>query len=348
MRRRTLLLAPLAHRAWATDAAAAPEKPDRQPDSVGPTVDPTSFAGLGERIATYSPDVESVVVVRDNRLLFEYYKAGAGAEALRHIESATKSVLSMMTGVALARGALSSVDQPVLELVARLMRVQNDTAATKLTIKHLLSMTAGFGRTGRVTRAESDDPAFLLGRARAAAPGEAFSYDNPAANLLSIALEGAVGSSVSAFASSYLFEQLGIRNVEWEQGPNGHNYGSGGLRLRTRDMAALGQLMLGRGNWQGRQLMSQSYAGEAVSPQSQGGAPVGLPYGYMWWLTPSEQGTRTFFASGFGGQFIWVHIPLGLVIATTSEVSGRSNAKGQALALIRNELFNAASAWRPT
>jgi CubicO group peptidase (beta-lactamase class C family) len=334
--RRTLLLAPLAsvaNEAWPATEAPAPQNP---------------FAGLEQKIAADATDVESVVVTRDQRVLFDYAKAGAHADTLRDVQSVTKSVLSITVGVALGRGVLRSIDESVSGLVTRAGTISERAAATKLTLAHLLSMTAGFAPTGRVTRRQSDDPLFLLERERAAEPGTTFHYDNHATNLLSCALGSAVGMPVSAFARSSLFEPLGIQAFEWNTGPNGHAYGASGLKLRTRDMARLGQLMLDRGSWQGNQLVPASFVGEALKPHSAGGAPVGLPYGYGWWMTPSQQEARTFFASGFGGQFIWVHVPLGLVIAITSEVSGQSNARGQALALIRNELFAAASAWRPT
>ena len=80
----------------------------------------------------------------------------------------------------------------------------------------------------------------------------------------------------------------------------------------------------------------------STSAQNAGGPPVGLPYGYLWWVVPSAAETRTFFASGYGGQLLLVHGPLRLVIAITSEVSAASQARGQALALLRNELFRAA------
>jgi CubicO group peptidase (beta-lactamase class C family) len=71
---------------------------------------------------------------------------------------------------------------------------------------------------------------------------------------------------------------------------------------------------------------------------------VGLAYGFLWWVVPPAGERRTFLASGWGGQFIWVHPPLDLVIAATSAVSAESNRRGQALALIRTELFRAAAA----
>lgn len=331
MHRRTLLLLPIAHATFAAEMPAS--------------VDP--FAGLSQTIGADFTDVESVVVVRDNRPLFEYYKAGAGPDAPRDIQSVTKSVVSIAVGTAIGKGVLSSVDQAVPELVGRVATLSERAAKTKLTFRHLLSMTAGYAPTGRVTRNQSDDPVFLLERERVDEPGAKFFYDNHVSNLLTSTLELAIREPLLKFTTENLFAPLAIRTPEWETGPNRHAYGASGLRLRTRDMALLGQLMLEKGSWRGTQLLPAAFVAEATTPHSSGGAPSGQPYGYGWWVRPSTQGVQTYFASGFGGQLIWVHVPLRLVIAVTSEVSGRSNARGQALTLIRNQLFSAASAWRP-
>jgi CubicO group peptidase (beta-lactamase class C family) len=263
---------PITRQGWATLIGYGPGNP---------------FAGLDETIATDASDVGSVVVVRDHRLLFEYCKGGADPDALRNVQSVTKSVVSMAVGAAIGQGVLSSVDQSVPELVARIGTRSERAAGTKLTLRHLLAMTAGFAAASRVTRKQSDDPVFLLERERAAEPGTRF--------------------------------------------------------FVTRDMALLGQLMLEQGSWHGSQLVPASFVAEATAARGAGSAP----YGYGWWVRPSTRGVETYYASGFGGQFIWVHAPLRLVIAVTSEVSERSQGRGHAMALIRNQLFKAASAWRP-
>lgn len=327
MHRRTLLLLPIAHPTLAAEVSA-PGNP---------------FAGLDQTIAADASDVGSVVVVRDHRLLFEYYKGGADPDALRNVQSVTKSVVSMAVGAAIGKGVLSSVDQSVPEIVARTGTLSESAAGTKLTLRHLLTMTAGFAPAGRVTRKQSDDPVSLLERERAAEPGTRFFYDNHASNLLAATLELAIGVPLPEFAQASLFGPMGVPKPEWETGPNGHAYGASGLRLRTRDMALLGQLMLEQGSWHGSQLLPASFVAEATAARAAGSAP----YGYGWWVRPSTRGVETYYASGFGGQFIWVHAPLRLVIAVTSDVSERSQARGHALALIRNQLFKAASAWRP-
>jgi CubicO group peptidase (beta-lactamase class C family) len=301
-----------------------------------------AFDQMGRRIQAGYPDVESVAVVRKGRVLFEHHNSSP--DTLRDVQSVTKSVLSLAVGAAVGRGALASVDQPVGELPGLVGKAEVASASPIITIRHLLTMTAGFRPQERFAPGTADDPAFLLGRERVELPGSVFAYDNLSANLLSIALEAATGQSASSFAEQTIFRPLGITAFDWAKGPNGHTLGSSGLRLRTRDMAKLGELALNSGSWSGNQLIPEAYARNAVAPQNSGGRPVDLSYGYMWWVVPSGSERRTFLASGWGGQFIWVHPPLDLVISTTSAVSAEANRRGQALAVIRTELFRAAAA----
>jgi CubicO group peptidase (beta-lactamase class C family) len=115
------------------------------------------------------------------------------------------------------------------------------------------------------------------------------------------------------------------------------SYRGGIASMRTVDMAKLGYLLLQDGTWSGASLLPPGYVAQMVKPQSSGGPPVGLPYGLFWWV-PS---TSTFFASGYSGQLIWVHAPLGLVVAATSTISPESAQRGQALKLVRGPVFQA-------
>ena len=113
---------------------------------------------------------------------------------------------------------------------------------------------------------------------------------------------------------------------------------SAGSKRPLASAAKLGQLFLQDGVWNGRRLLPEAFVATATRAHTQGGAPARLPYGLFWW-TPSPQ---VYLASGYAGQFIWVHPPLGLVVATTSTVSPGSAQRGQALQLIRGRLFQAA------
>jgi CubicO group peptidase (beta-lactamase class C family) len=315
---------------------AAPASGPSNPLSDDLATQRGAFAGMSQTIANSFTDVESVVVVRSGHVIFEYYKSGSNQDTLRSTESVTKSVLSLLVGIAIDQGAIASLDQPIAAFLPAGTTTAIDANRQTVTVRHLLTMKAGFATSGRVSRADSDNPQYLASRPVKAQPGAEFLYDNLATNLLAIVLESATGQGAAEFARSKLFGPLGIDSFDWQKGPNGHNYGSSGLSLRTRDMAKLGQLMLQEGAWNEQQLISKSYANEAVQRQTSAGQP---PYGYMWWLPPSGEAHQTFFASGFGGQLIWVHTPLDLVVATTATATESSQARGQAMNLIRENIF---------
>jgi CubicO group peptidase (beta-lactamase class C family) len=112
-----------------------------------------------------------------------------------------------------------------------------------------------------------------------------------------------------------------------------------GFQARTIDMAKLGQLMLQKGVWDGKQLVPESFALAAARQQNAGGGPVGLRYGFMWWVSPSDAQRPRFLASGYAGQFIWIDPELDAVIAVNSNVSPQSQQRGQASQLIRQRLY---------
>lgn len=344
LRRTAVLSLPLlAQGLFRSQALAQATTKDPAKENHSLLISRPAFEKLPQRIEKNYPDVESVVVVRNDEILFEHYKSGTGPDTLRDIQSVTKSILSMAVGAALGKGTVRSVDQLVSEMLPSVRLPDAFSESSALTIRHLLTMTAGFKLQERFALDTADDPDFLMRRQRTSAPGANFAYDNLAANLLSVALEGATGKVTSQFTEQSLFLPLGINVFDWQNGLNGHSYGFSGLRMRTQDMAKLGQLALHAGNWRGNRIIPEEYARSAVTAQNPGGRPVGLAYGYMWWVVPSAAERRTFLASGWGGQFIWVHQPLDLVIAMTSAISEDTNGRGQALALIRNELFRAAA-----
>ncbi len=299
-------------------------------------------------------DVESVVVMRSGVVIFEHYKTGADADTLRETQSVTESILSLLVGIAIEDGSISGLDSPLSRLSTK--------QKSPITVRHLLTMTSGFDASGSASRADSDRPQYLLRRPVVAPPGSVFRYDNLSANLLAIVLEKAVNQTAENFAQTKLFEPLGIDVFKWQKGANGHNYGSGGLKLRTRDMANLGQLMLQEGTWNNQQLLPKSYVRAATQRQTAQGMP---PYGYMWWIADGAKNTKAniavaeaakttaptptpatanpfsnpFYASGFGGQIIWVQPARDIVIATTAVASSVSQNRGQAMRLIRDNII---------
>jgi CubicO group peptidase (beta-lactamase class C family) len=294
------------------------------------TLDQAAFAEVERALQTEAfGDVQSVVVLQRGRLAYEFHRDGSAAQ-LREVASVTKSVLSTLAGIAIGQGRIASLDQPVLELMPEWAGLNADAQAGAITLRHLLTMTAGFRLSGTGLSLNARE---AWARPLRAAPGQVFGYDNALVPVLSAILEKVAGQPLVDYARRELAAPLGIEHFEVRRG----------LRLRTLDMARLGQLFLQKGRWeQGRQIVPEDFVNAATRQQNAGGAPLGLPYGFMWWVVPGVPQRQTYMAAGFGGQLIWVHEPLGLVVAVNSTVSLASNERGQALRLVRQQIFAAA------
>ena len=294
-------------------------------------LDAAAFNAVGATISEHLGDVQSVVVVLRGRVAFEYYRDGAPA-TLRDVHSVAKSALSALVGIAVGQGRIAGLDQPVLALMPEWVALNSDPRAASITVRHLLTMSAGFEVNDPTGTAAAGRPQDAWARPLRSAPGAAFAYDNTLIPVLSAVLERATGMPLADYARQQLVTPLMFSEP---------SYGRG-LGLRTLDMAKLGQLFLQNGAWGGKQIVPQAFVMAATQPQNAGGLPVSLPYGYMWWVVPSSAPRKSFMAVGFGGQFIWVYPPIDLVIAITSTGSLDSARRGQALQLIRSRLFTAA------
>ncbi|MGL6109096.1 MAG: serine hydrolase domain-containing protein [Rubrivivax sp.] len=202
-----LLVALLCVGAMAAPARSAPDDAAATADQRA--FDTRTFNGLGG-IAEALPDIRSVVVLRRGRVAFEYHRSGIARDTLHPIESATKSVLSTLVGIALAQGRIASLEQPVIALMPELASVNADPRALHLSVRHLLTMTSGFEGSERRFFDPKERAQFAMSRRFAADPGTVFRYDNPASNLLAAVLANAVGETPTAYAQRQLFAPLGI------------------------------------------------------------------------------------------------------------------------------------------
>ncbi len=294
-------------------------------------MDAVAFENVASAIGEQFPDVQSAVVALRGRLVFQYHRDG-NPEVLRSVQSVAKSAVSALVGIAIEQGRIASLDERVTALVPEWDALNPDPRAKEITLRHLLTMTAGFqvnDPTGTAPPGRAED---AWARPMASAPGRSFAYDNAAQAIVLEVLQRTVGTGFADYAREQLVKPLGMKEPSYQHG----------LSLRTEDMARLGQLFLQNGVWEGRQLLPSSFVVDATAAQNAGGPPVGLSYGYGWWVVPSKAQRQTFLASGYSGQFIWVFPGLELVVAVTSSVSPAVQGRGQALQLMRTRIYNAA------
>ena len=281
--------------------------------------------------------VRAILVSVRGRPVFErYYHSSAATTG--NVFSVTKSVMSMLIGIAIDERKLRGVDQTLAELLPAYTATM-PPAVKAVTLRQILTMTAGLppdppGLPGFVT--SGDWVATILTEGTQQPAGQSFAYASAGSHLLSAILRQATGRSTLDYARAKLFTPLGISTVPaaepvarpesgpaydrarfaWPTDPQGNHAGFSFLKLTARDMAKLGQLWLNKGRWAGRQLVSAAWITESttshVDTQS-----TPEQYGYQWWVTTAD-GHPAYAAMGSGGQLIEVVPDLDLVTVVAS------------------------------
>lgn len=266
------------------------------------------------------PTVRSLLVVRHGKLVAEAYSRDPrDRDQFHHVQSVTKSITSLLVGIALGEGRIPSVETTLFELMPEYF--DDDLGKRAITLRDVLTM-----RTGLEFNNEEDTGPFLyssgssvwnvLRRRLVSEPGTSFYYHDANPQLASGLIERVTGVTPEAYAEEHLFGPLGIREYQWEMHGDGLNFGAFGLWLRPRDMAKIGQLMLQGGAWRGRQLVPSDWIRESTRVYANGN------YGLYWWV--NDEINRVYRASGAGGQIIFVDEPNDLVIVLTGDPGAKS------------------------
>lgn len=277
-------------------------------------------SGLDTYLGEYGAGINGVVVVQDGALLYEKY-ADPYHPAARHIlNSCTKSFLSTLVGIAIDRGHIVGVDEPVVSYFPEW--VIDDPRKQRITIGHLLSMASGirwpqYGPDNISDRMTGSPNwvEFILAQPMAAEPGKHINYSNGDSHLIAAILHHATGD-VLEFASTNLFAPLSIDDVRWDRDPQGINIGSATLYLRPRDMAKLGQLVLNHGHWNGTSVVSPKWLQQATSSHVKMPSNQLTDYGYYWWLYPDHGLIE---AWGGAGQRIAIFPDRNVVVVITAD-----------------------------
>lgn len=301
--------------------------PTASADAVG--LDPAPLEAATNAIGDGTfPKVDSMLVVRQGRLVHEAYFNGFDRERLHDLRSATKSITSALVGIAIDQGLLSGVDERVLPRLGGGAGLRNpDPRKDAITLGHLLTMTPGLacddwnaaspGNEEKMYK-ELDWVKFVLDLPMVADPGTRYGYCTGGVVTLGAVIGNASGRRADAFAREVLFGPLGITRAEWEYTPTGAVDTGGHIRMRPRDMAKFGQLFLQRGLWNGQRVVSEAWVERSTAFHVR--TVSNEEYGYLWWRrTTQRAGTPvpTFYAIGNGGQQIIVAPSLELVAVFT-------------------------------
>ncbi|WP_419668545.1 beta-lactamase family protein [Streptomyces phaeochromogenes] len=265
-----------------------------------------------------NPSLLSALVIRHDRLVAERYYDGGGAQRSNNVHSVSKSVLQALVHIAVEKGDFRSLDDPVADYLPEYFSDASPDKKT-ITIRHMLTMRSGLDWTEDSTESRVEKTSnwvrSILGRELVSAPGTTYNYSSGNTHVVSAVLQKATGMSTCQFAHQYLFGPMGITAEHWGRDPQGVFSGGYNVYLTPREMAKFGLLYLHDGKWGGRQLVPRA----AVRAAQARTAEVDDVFAYSegWWTqTISER--STYFAWGFGGQFVYV-IPSADVVLVTSE-----------------------------
>ena len=248
---------------------------------------------------------------------------------LHTLQSVTKTVTSILIGVAVTRKEFTDLDTPVLKFFDMSKVANVDERKRRLTLRHLLTMTAGLewnedlpysdpNNTAMQMEASDDWVKFAINRPMAHEPGAVFAYSSGASELLSHVFKEVTGKHIDEYARKHLFGPLGIRRYYWKRTPTGLADTEGGLYLRPQDLAKIGYLYLRNGLWNGRRFLQADWISASVTP-AVSEARGGMKYGFKWWLLPYADAPDrlAWFASGLGGQRLVVVPEYDLVVVFT-------------------------------
>ena len=271
--------------------------------------------------AEHMPRLHSLLISHKGELVLEKYFNGRNSRQTANVKSVSKSWISALVGIAIERGYIEGLDQPISEFYDEMLASDSDAPKRSITIGNLLSMQAGLETTSFYNYGAwvlSDNwVGFALKQPLQAPPGTRLLYSTGNSHLLSAILTQATGKSTLQFAREELGWPLGFHLEAWPTDPNGIYFGGNNMEITPRQMLAFGELYLNRGRANGRQVIPESWVDISLQPLAESARDRGRYYGYGWWVRDMA-GVETAYAWGYGGQFILLAPELDLVVVTTS------------------------------
>jgi CubicO group peptidase (beta-lactamase class C family) len=269
------------------------------------------------------PRLRSLLVSRRGELVVEQYYNGARANRPLNVKSVSKTVLSALIGIAIERGLIESVHAPIAPFFPTVLGDTSDPRKREITIEDLLTMRSGLQSTsGRNYGAwvhSSNWVRHVLTRPVTSPRGISMDYSTGNTHLLSAILTKVSKSSTWEFARAALAEPLGITLAQWPRDPQGIYFGGNDMAMTPRQMLAFGELYLNRGRANGQQIVPEEWVETSMAPRTRSRWSQRL-HGYGWWIRDLA-GVRTYYAWGYGGQFIFVVPEAELVVVTNSSDS---------------------------
>lgn len=274
--------------------------------------------------------VNSVLVIKNEKIIFEHYYNKFNVNSRNNIKSIWKSILSITLGICIDKGIIKSLDEPISKYLKEFNQGEHPYHKA-ITIRHLLTMSSGMYWNGGVHYScpmmmqmmrSGSWISHISDIAMENYPGNKFQYKEWDVILLSAIISNAAGKTAYEICNEFLYKPLEITSGVWSQSPDKVSYtvmkGEENSDLSARDLAKIGLLFLNKGVFQGKRIISENYIKQAISP-----SVASNEYGYLWWLFDGGYACR-----GYGGQEVNVYPNEQLIIVIQATPSSQSKSYG--------------------
>ena len=301
---------------------STPEKQDVRSEKINE---------LLKHIGEEGYNFHSLSIVRNGHLITDIQFHPFSTGSYKHdVQSVTKTVTGIMTGIAIKEGKIKSLEQSALDFFPDL-EIEDRERKSDIKIKDLLHMASGLEFIINGETIPESWVKYIWNSQLQHEPGSKFDYNLSSTHLLAALIESATGTSLADYAQEKLFSPLGITDFFWDADPEGITRGDGSLQLHTEDMLKIGMLFLQNGKWNGEQIIPANWVKKSFGDliPSDTDTENEVAYGYQWWQYDFE-GTKAYVAKGSQGQYIMLFPDLELLIAATAGLKSQSSVFGYA------------------
>jgi len=267
--------------------------------------------------------VRSLLIQQNGERLLEQYYHGMQPGRKMNTKSASKSIISLLVGIAVEEGIINSIDDPIAQYLPKYFEDISNEKKQAITVKNLLTMRSGLETTsfhnyGRWVTSD-DWVRYVLEQPMIKEPGGEWAYSTGSSHLLSVIITKTSGMSTRAFANKYLFRPMNIEVGGWDHDPQGYYMGGNNLALSSEAMMKIGQMLLNGGTWNGKRIISELWMNDSFETYTRSNYNP-YNYGYLWWNRPVA-GHKVYFAWGYGGQYIFMIPDLDAVVVILSSLN---------------------------
>ena len=291
-------------------------------------VDSIMIYKLFNKLQNQNHKVHSILLVKNGEIIVEEYFGENSTNIPHDLRSATKSIISILMGIAIDKGFIESIDDPIFRYIKPISPKRNkDKRKETISIRHLLTMSSGLDCNDWDQKSEGQEDKvykkknwlqYTLDLPMINQPGTISSYCSMGTVLAAEIISQASGMTIDKFADHYLFKPLVINNVNWGHTSKKEVISSAKrLYMTSRDMAKIGQLINNKGKWNEKIIVSEKWIKESTSAKTK---ITGIDYGYFWWNIPfkiNEKEIISTMATGNGGQYIMLFKEMNLIAVFT-------------------------------